>query len=213
MRKFFLILLSVAVYVNMHAQQSADSVTGEYYLQGVMETASVIRLMPDSTFQFFYSYGAVDRYGSGKWTLSNRILILNSRQRPALDFKLVESKIDNDNFITVQISDNNQMLLSYVHCIIKTKSGQHEAITDREGFARFPKEAVDSVALLFRLCPDRFSVFLITDKNQNFFQFKFEPWIAEVFFNHLQLYYENGSLKGKHPLLDGENFRYIKEGK
>src|SRR5450432_943541 len=61
---------------------------GEYYLQGVMETASGFLLKPDSSFQFFFSYGALDRHGSGKWAVKENKLILNSAARPEYDFAL-----------------------------------------------------------------------------------------------------------------------------
>ena len=43
---------------------------GEYSLTGVMETASGIQLNKDSTFQFYFSYGALDREGQGKWSVT-----------------------------------------------------------------------------------------------------------------------------------------------
>ena len=68
----------------MDAQTNSRDYTGEYYLRGVMETASGFKLNPDSSFQFFFSYGALDRMGSGKWTVRGNELILNSRPRPPL---------------------------------------------------------------------------------------------------------------------------------
>ena len=41
-----------------------NSLAGEYYLKAVMETASGFNPHSDSTFEFFFSYGALDRYGS-----------------------------------------------------------------------------------------------------------------------------------------------------
>jgi hypothetical protein len=194
----------------MNAQQSPENITGTYFLHGVMETASVIELNTDSSFRFFYSYGSVDRYGSGKWSLIGHDIILNSRQRPPVDFKLIESKTVPDDMIRIQIVENNKILLQYVQCMITTKSGSNEAATNSEGIATFPKESIDSIALIFRLCPDRYSVFKPGNKDFNFFQFGFEPWIAEIFFDHLKLRSDDNVLSGQHPLLKGENFKYSK---
>ncbi|HLK28414.1 MAG TPA: hypothetical protein VKT28_07525 [Puia sp.] len=193
----------------MEAQQK-DAVAGEYYLQGVMETASGIQLKPDSTFEFFYSYGALDRYGSGKWSIANHSIELNSRTRPPLDFKLISGKKTAENSITIKISDKNTNLLRYVLCIVKTKNGEHQQMTNVEGIAQFPKEKADSVSLIFQWCPDRFSTFNINSDN-NYFEFGFEPWIAEIFFEHFQLKIEKNKLTGKHPLMEGDNFRYVKD--
>ena len=193
----------------MNAQQK-DSITGEYFLQGIMEMASVIQLKPDSTFDFFYSYGAVDRYGAGKWSMRNNYIELNSRVRPALDFKLITSKKTEDNFTTIKISDQNSNLLRYVLCIVKNGKTIQEQISNGEGIAQFLKGKMDSISLLFQLCPDRYSTFSINNAD-NYFEFGFEPWIAEIFFQHFQLKIDANKLIGKHPLMPGENFSYVKE--
>lgn len=210
MRKGIAILLLIPFHT-MHAQEPTTGIAGVYYLQGVMETASVLELKPDSSFTFFFSYGALDRFGSGKWSLQHDQIVLNSRVRPAVDFKLTSSEKKDDGFITVRISDNNEHLLRYVDCIVKTRSGEEQATTDREGIARFPKKEIDSILLLFTLCPDRYSSFPVTDKQQNDFTFRFEPWIVEIFFDQFRLQYQKNLLTGKHPLLEGNHFTYIKE--
>jgi hypothetical protein len=41
-----------------------NNITGVYNLRGVMEMASGFKLNNDSSFEFYFSYGALDRYGS-----------------------------------------------------------------------------------------------------------------------------------------------------
>ena len=96
----------------MHAQ-TTENIAGAYFLQGVMETGSGFKLNTDSSFQFFYSYGALDRYGSGKWKVENNKVILNSKPYPGKDFKLTDSAKDNNNFITIKIDDKNPMLFFF----------------------------------------------------------------------------------------------------
>jgi hypothetical protein len=170
-----------------------------------MEMASIIQLKPDSTFQFLYSYGAVDRYGAGKWSMKN-----NSRERPTLDFKLISSKRVNNKLTTIKTSDKNQNLLSYVLCIVKNKDGSHEQVTNGEGIAQLPIEALDSISLLFELCRDRNSAFHVSN-DDNYFEFGFEAWIAKYSFSTFKIKIDGGKLVGKHPLMLGENFTYIKE--
>ena len=183
---------------------------GEYYLRGVMETASGFKLNADSTFEFFYSYGALDRYGSGKWKQVNGNIIFESRPRPQKDFTLLKSEKSPGNFTTIRIIDNNENILRYVDAVIKNGISVLEKTTGNNGIIRIPKQPVDSVALLFRLCPDRYSTFKVPDKEHNYFEFRFEPWIAEVFFEKFNLKFENNRLTGKHPLMRGEAFVYQK---
>jgi len=177
-----------------------------------METASGFQINADSTFQFFYSYGALDRYGKGKWSMADdSTIILNSEKRPPLDFKLTKHEQRKSDFVTIQIIDANTNLLRYVAGAIKTKTGAEEIQTNHEGVAQIKFQPVDSIALIFTICPDRYSVFPVTDKNENYFSFQFEPWIAEVFFENFTLTYKNNSLNGKHPLLEGDDFSYEKD--
>jgi hypothetical protein len=183
---------------------------GEYYLRGVMETASGFKLNADSSFQFFYSYGALDRYGSGTWKQTNNTIILNSRPQPPKDFALIKSEKSPGDVVTIRIVDNNELILRYVDAIFKTGQSEIEKSTDNKGMIQIPKRQIDSIYLLFRLCPDRYSGFQIPDKAHSYFEFRLEPWIAEVFFRNFSLQVENNNLKGRHPLLKGESFLYEK---
>jgi hypothetical protein len=51
------------------------------------------------------------------------------------------------------------------------KTLQHT--TNSHGEVRFPKQSTDSIALFFRLCPDRLSAFAIDNKMHNYFEFRF----------------------------------------
>ena len=211
MKQFGFILLFLVVQAQLAAQKDTMDITGIYFMQGVMETASAFELKQDSSFQFFFSQGALDRYGKGTWTIKDGLIVFSSRQRPAKDFALVSSKQVADDFITVRIAEKNSMILPYTDVSIKSggKISQHS--TDSHGEVQFLKQHIDTVSLLFRLCPERASSFAIDNKKHNYFEFGLEPWIAEVFFEKFSLSIDDKELKGQHPLLEGNTFRYVKE--
>jgi hypothetical protein len=172
------------VMTDSTAQQNKTDITGVYLLTGVMETASVFELKPDSSFEFFFSQGALDRGGKGKWTLKDGNIIFNSTdKRPPKDYALVSSK---------------------------SVPGNLQENTNSQGEIQFPKKNATGISLLFRLCPDRESIFTV-NKDHNYFEFKLEPWIAEVFFQNFSLQLGDKGLNGRHPLLEGNEFRYKKE--
>ncbi|RYF91726.1 MAG: hypothetical protein EOO00_07975 [Chitinophagaceae bacterium] len=70
----------------------AQVLAGEYYLQNVMETGSGFKLNADSTFQFFFSQGALDRMAEGTWTSDGDSVIMQTRKRPLHDYALRSSK-------------------------------------------------------------------------------------------------------------------------
>lgn len=192
--------------MNNHAQ----TVAGEYYLRGVMEIASGFKLNEDSTFEFFFSYGALDRYGTGRWSLQNdSVIVFNSAARPQYDFKLEKHSTTKEDAVTIQVDNPNKNILRYVQGFVRTKSGTTEFEMNNGGIAKIKKEPVDSIGLIFTLCPDRYSVFPV-NSDENNFMFHIEPWIAEVFFENFTLKYTDNTLNGKHPLLEKE-YTYEKE--
>ena len=50
------------------APAAAPALAGEYHLEGVMETGSGLRLNQDGTFDWYFTYGALDLAARGKWT-------------------------------------------------------------------------------------------------------------------------------------------------
>ncbi len=212
MKKVFFILMFMVDYLSMSAQKKTEGVTGEYYLQGVMETASGFKLMPDSTFQFFFTYGALDRFGTGKWKMKNdSTIIFESKKRPDADFRIVDSKTVGFGKFIMKITEENEHLLQHVSFVIYSKKeGRIERNADAEGIAMFDANDVDSMGLIFEFCPDRYSIFPVKDKSKNYYEFRFEPWIFEVFFHNYQLRYKGTALRGKHPLLDNKEYWFAK---
>lgn len=190
--------------------QTSKTMTGAYYLRGVTEVASGFKLNADSTFEFFFIYGALDRYGTGSWQEKEGKLVLNSRPQPSRDFALVTSKAVPGDQISIRIIDSNSMLLPYVHARISPGDADQLVTADQQGMILLPKQKIDCITLLFEFCPERHSTFSVADTTHNYFEFRFEPWLMEVFFNNFALQSDKNGLYGKHPLMEGAQFRYNK---
>lgn len=190
--------------------QDTTTITGEYYLQGVMETASGFKLNHDSTFQFFFSYGALDRTGKGTWKLKNDKIIFNSPSPAGQNFALIKHTAVMNDLTTIKITDENKAFISQVYAIVKSGNKRLEALSDEQGEIHFPKQPVDSIVLVFEFCTERAAVFAFTNKADNYFEFRFEPWIMDVFFENLALTLEDKGFKGQHPLLKEGEYHFIK---
>ena len=197
------------IFISSILQLNAQSLAGEYYLQGVMETASGFKLNTDSSFEFYFSYGALDRYGSGKWSVNKDSIIFNSKQYPGKDFKLVNSVAATNNVSVLKIENANTNLYRLVYCRFKSADTDTIINFDEDGTLVFPF-AVDSIELLSELCSERSSTFAVNAK-PSVYTFNFEPWILEVFFNNHALHYSDDYLEGRHPLLDDKIYRFNKE--
>src|SRR5258705_9602103 len=97
---------------------SIENIAGIYYLHGVRETASGFKLNIDGTFQFFFTYGALDRYGSGNWTLEGETVLLQSSPWSGKDFALVGSDASGRG-ITVKVTDKNPIFQKHVFASLR----------------------------------------------------------------------------------------------
>lgn len=187
-----------------------NDISGEYYLKGVMETASGFKLNADSSFQFFFSSGALDRTGQGKWQRNGNSIIFNSRPHPGHDFRLLKSSHKPGDSVTIRIVDGNELLTHYVYAGLKNGNVESELINDRKGTIRFPRQAFDAIMLIFEFCPERTTVIPVKDKTHNYFEFAFEDWLMEVFFSNFTLSVDGKNLGGGHPMMTRGNFVYEK---
>ncbi|MBC7873051.1 MAG: hypothetical protein H7Y01_03585 [Ferruginibacter sp.] len=186
-------------------------IAGEYYMEGQREMASGFLLRPDGSFQFFFTYGAMDRFGSGKWSVKDSRVTFNSRVKPLYDYVLMQSSANSSDFTTIKMDVPNPALLRHVFCSLqKGVEGSWEQMS-QEGDIQFPKQEVESVSLLFEFCPERFSIIPVHHPGHNEFTFRFEPTIMEVFFEIFSLQVDPGGLSGRHPLMEGDQFRYPKQ--
>lgn len=192
--------------------QRVFSPVGEYYLQGVMETGSGFKLNEDSTFQFFFTYGALDRTSEGTWSMAGDTIVLNTRKKPLHDYELVHSLQTGSDSITVRLPGCRD-IGRYLHCIIKGGGQEQQASFGPEETAHFKRQPVESIELLFEFCPEKTSVFTIDASDHTDFEFHFEPWMMELFFENFKLKASDDHLSGAHPLLNGDQFVYRKAGK
>ncbi len=147
-------LLLVIIIAQLNSfSYSQNGVAGEYYLQGVSEVASGFLLKPDSTFQFFFSYGALDREGSGKYSIHKDHIIFNSGPKPSTDFELIKNSFADNDSTTIKIIDNNAVLIRYVYASLKFADTTIEVYTNDEGEIIIPRKGLESISLKFKFCP------------------------------------------------------------
>jgi len=209
--KLSAVLLFFLFYMgNISAQSSNKSIAGEYYLNGVMETASGFKLNADSSFAFFFSQGALDRYGKGKYRIINDSILFTSDITHSYDFTLVNSSKQPGKNTIIKITDPNANILKYV--FINVKSGQNTRgdFAGSDGSFKYEGPHPDSIELLFQFCPEKVTIFPVST-DHNYFEFKFEPWLFEYFFRDFSLKLSDAQLKGGHPLLQGNEFLYTRE--
>ncbi|AFD08773.1 hypothetical protein [Solitalea canadensis] len=152
-----------------------------YMLSGVMETAAGFRLLTDHTFEYFFSYGAADKWGKGTWKRVDSLIIFTSyHQQPEQDFILKEAKKTKNDFLQITVADSIHNPYRYVACLLN----DNERSTNENGIVTYPADS----ARYLRMYHPIFSIRLTTinlPKDKNDFIIGPSCDLSEVFFNNL----------------------------
>lgn len=81
------VVAAFAVLCVVSPALAAGRLAGHYYLNGVTEVGSELLLRDDGRFEWFLTYGAMDRTASGRWTEAEGRVVLTT-ERPAQDAPL-----------------------------------------------------------------------------------------------------------------------------
>jgi hypothetical protein len=177
------------------------------------ESASGFHLRADSTFEFFFSSGALERYGDGRWSVtihaSNDTLIhFHSQEEKGNALTVLQKSSRKNGQITLQMMHVSPLL--YEHFSLAAFYQNDTAITyaDSKGTAIIDGDQYDSLQVAFELCPDYRLV--LQNDGSDYLEIGTEPWLFEIFFHGLTLLFKNEILQGPHPMLDGPH-NYKKE--
>ncbi|MCO4294718.1 hypothetical protein NF867_17785 [Solitalea sp. MAHUQ-68] len=168
----------------------SQNLPGIYMLNGVMETAAGFKLNADSTFEYFFTYGAADKWGKGTWKIANNRLVLKSNHtQPSADFKLVQSLKTPDKFIIIRVADSLNQPYRYVAC----RLNENEGSTDENGEVRYPLDTARFLQLYHPIYSLRLTT-LTLDSDKNSFQIAPTCDLSEVFFDNLSFSIEENEI-------------------
>ena len=87
------------------ASRDAATLTGHYYLEGIMETGSELLLRDDGRFQWYFTHGALDLAAQGRWQREGMHVVLLPEafqappQYPETEFKRMQLRIDGKELV------------------------------------------------------------------------------------------------------------------
>ena len=200
---FFLLVLNSS----MNAQQ----LRGEYRLRGVQDAASAFTFTPEGRFEFFFMYGAVDRFAEGTYTIENDTIKLKSSKEPGNDFPVTFQSRKGRTY-RIKVNDPNPYLASSVMCLYFTEGVEQVAYPDDEGLIEIPYAKVDQIYLIHQLYPDIASMIKDTGNTNNNFEVSLSPDLAQVSFKGIDFFLEGKSITC-HPnyFLPFEQIRFTKD--
>jgi hypothetical protein len=189
----------------------AQAIAGHYYLQGVHEVGSELRLHPDGRFEYFLAYGAYDEQATGTWSMeSGRVLLNTAGSSAPPRFNLKQSASKPENPLTILVQDTNGRGLPAVDVYIDYGDGNPETgYTQEYGWqARGPRGRPRAIGLGVRMYNLKTQWFQVADRSDNYYVFEFSPGdLGRAHFRNLPLTPENGDLLMER---EGQKLKYVK---
>jgi hypothetical protein len=184
---------------------------GEYTFH-MHEMVAGFKFSTDGKFDFYYSYGAVDRTASGTFTVEGKTIKLKSNKEPGKDFTVTNQSKQGEGY-SIKVEDENKYLLNYIRCSFFVRGERHDEFTDEKGIVKVNYPHCDSIFVFHTLFPD-FVTCIKDDKNENNnFTLTLNPSLAQVSFKGIDFTIDNDStISCMHNyLMPLEDIHFIKQ--
>ncbi|MFI5185848.1 MAG: hypothetical protein ACHQF0_03940 [Chitinophagales bacterium] len=159
---------------------SQTTIEGEYYFKK-MEMASGFNFSKDGTFQFFYTYGAVDRTATGSFTVEGDTLKLKSDKEPGKDFTITDQSKQGNGY-SITFRHQNKYLLKNIVCIFVVDGKGQEAYSDENGEVHADLAKCDTIYVVHNLYPDIPTLVKDEKNDNNRFTLELKPSLEQVSF-------------------------------
>ena len=208
MPRLILFLLTLFISEFAMAQGKLD---GSYRLTGSPEMASAFLFREDGTFEFFFSYGAVDRNATGRYALHGDTLTLHSDKEAGKDFTVVKAEKKGNGY-HVKISNPNAFLTKHVLAVALAEGKENLFESDGNGEIKIALNSCDKLYLQHQLFPDALSLIKDSTNTNNDFEVTLNPSLAQVSFKGIAFLLKDDALTcGPNYFFPMEKVRFVKE--
>lgn len=164
---------------------SQPKLEGTYFFRKT-ELVAGFHFSADGNFQFFFSYGAVDRNASGSFTVEDNTVKLKSDKEPGKDFTVVSESKEPAGYL-VQFNHPSSYLAEHVRCLFYTDDTVTEAFADRNGKLYVDLENCGSIYAQHLLYPDIVTLIKDVNNDNNRFTCSLNPSLEQLSFKGIDL--------------------------
>lgn len=185
--------------------------SGEYYLTGIHEMAAGFKFTKDGHFQFYYSYGAVDRVAEGTYLIEGNTLKLKSNKEPGKDFTIQKQNKQGSGY-TIKVVHPNKALVRNIKCVLFVGTEKTETYTNSDGEVHSNLPKADKIYLQHGLYPDIVTQIKDETNTNNYFEVALNPLLEKVSFKGIDF-----SIDGKvlrclpNYFMPFENIKFVKQ--
>lgn len=190
----------------------AQQIEGVYRMAGGHEMVAAFEFKKDSSYQFYFIYGVVDRNSNGHFTIHNGNIILHSLKVPGKDFTIIRQEKRGDG-TSIKITNPNVYLIKNVAGIFKKGNEEDQQISNAEGNIHSKLNDCDSIFIIHTLFPDVPTLIKKDETGRNnYFELSLNPSLAGLSFHDFTLSITPEGLTGNLPwLFEREKAVFVKE--
>ncbi len=168
------------------------TVLGEYYFRK-MEMASGFNFSADDKFQFFFTYGAVDRSATGTFKVAGDTLKLKSDKEAGKDFTITSQSKQATGY-TLIFTHPNKYLVKNIRCLFIEDGKEQETYTDSNGEVHVDLLHCDTIYVQHLLYPDIATLVKDKTNDNNIFTLSLNPSLEQVSFKGIDLKIESDKI-------------------
>ncbi len=188
------------------------NIPGEYYLTGVNEMGCGIKLNEDNTFEFFFSYGALERHGYGNWKLEGKnTVVLNTDYDSQVPFTIENSEKRDFEGIKILFPNYNKMLLNETTIKIIVDGEEEEQVVGAQDTFHFNANKIDKIIVTCLFYYDNPATLIPAANTNNYFELAANQNLALVHFKNTIFTADGENLSGiLHIFDDTKVMQFVK---
>ena len=167
-------------------------VTGAYEFHR-QEMVAGFNFSADWKFEFFYSYGALDRSATGSFSISGDTLHLKSDKEAGKDFTIKSQSKEGGGY-RIQFEDNNKFLLSNIRCSFFVGNERKDEYTNEDGIIETDLLNCDKIYVYHELFPDMATLVKDIKNTNNRFTLTLNSSLGQVSFQGIDFKIEDNKL-------------------
>ncbi len=170
---------------------SQTIVQGEYYFRK-QEMVAGFNFSVDGRFQFFFSYGAVDRSATGTFSVAGDTIKLKSDKQAGKDFTVTDQVRASTGY-TIKFEHPNKYLLTNIRCSFFVGTEKRDEYTNSNGEVHIDLPHCDKIFVYHELYPDIVTLVKDEQNNNHKFTLTLNSSLEQVSFKGIDLKIENDS--------------------
>jgi hypothetical protein len=190
---------------------SQTTILGEYYFRK-QEMVAGFNFSADGKFQFFYSYGAIDRNATGTFTLEGGMLKLKSDKAGGKDFTIKDQSKQTNGYTLIFVNPN-PFLVKDILCIFFVNGKEQAEYTNSKGEVHLDITHCDSIYAQHPLFPDILTLIKDSKNDNNKFTLTLNPSLEQVSFKGIDFKIVSDKLITCIPnyLMDMPGIEFVKQ--